>query len=462
MKRTLIFGAVIVLLIVAGLVFFKVSTANKPPVAMGGNITTQEETPVPVTLEGSDPDGDTLTFTVISKPSHGRLQGIEPNLIYTPEKEFNGEDAFSFRISDGKTDSNDTTISITVTGTNDMPVAQDDNVSVEEDTPIKTIDVLVNDTDDDNDRLVVLETTQAENGSVTINTDSKIIYTPNKNFFGSDSFTYTISDGRNGTSTATVNITVNPVNDAPAINSKPVTTGRAWGAYSYDVKAKDPDVGDILAFSLEVEPNGMTIDPNTGSIEWTPTSSQAGDHEVRVKVTDNGQSPSSDTQSFKITVASLESPLTSELKVGDFYLKNIKNTSSQKDLIIFQESDNQQYKIDAGSYVSFDFSDASIPAGAKIASIVIYIEHYESSYFPIGKLQWEIGTGWPKNEKVWATINAPVREEKANEATDSWDITSIADTSEKIDSLQLQINNSSRMGGKNTFVDNIYAIVNWY
>ena len=385
MKRIVVFGAIIVLLIAAGIVFFTVSTANKPPVAIGGNIITQEETPVSITLDGNDPDGDTLTFRVISKPSHGILQGPEPNLIYTPDKEFNGEDSFVFRISDGKADSNDTTISITVTGVNDLPAAQDDNVTVDEDTPIKTIDVLVNDTDNDNDRLVVLETTQAKNGSVTINTDNKIIYTPNKNFFGSDSFTYTISDGKSGTNTATVEITVNPVNDKPVIKSKPVTTARAWGAYSYDVKAKDPDVGDILAFSLEVEPNGMSIDPNTGSIKWTPTSSQAGDHEVKVKVTDNGQKPFSDTQSFKITVASLDSPLTSKLMAEDFYLKNTKSESTKSKIAIFQESDDQQYKIDAGSYVSFDFSDATIPAGAKIASIVLYIEHYESSYFPVGR-----------------------------------------------------------------------------
>ena len=462
MKRILIFGAIIVLLIVTGLVFIIVNNDGKPPIALGGNITTQEETPVSITLEGSDPDEDTLTFSIISKPSHGSLDGTAPNLVYTPEKDFNGEDSFIFSISDGRVDSNDTTISITVTSINDLPVAQDDNVTVEEDTPIKTIDVLANDIDNDNDRLVVLETTQAENGSVTINTDNKIIYTPNKNFFGSDSFTYTISDGKGGTNTATVKIMVNPVNDAPVISSKPVTTARAWGTYSYDVKARDSDDGDILTFNLEVEPEGMSIDPNTGLIEWEPTSSQVGDHDVTVKVTDNSKSLSSDTQSFKITVASLDSPLTSELTVEDFYLKNIKSTSSGSEIVIFQESDDQQYKIDAGSYVSFDFSDASIPAGANIASIILYIEHFESSFFPIGKLQWEIGTGWPKDEEVWATINAPVREEQSSEATDSWDITSIVDTSEKIDALQLQINNNSKMAGKSTFVDNIYAIVHWY
>jgi len=136
--------------------------------------------------------------------------------------------------------------------------------------------------------------------------------------------------------------------------------------------------------------------------------------------------------------------------------------SSEKEIAIFQESDDQRYKIEAGSYISFDFSDASIPTGGKIASIILYIEHFEDSYFPVRRLQWEIGTGWPEDEEVWSSINAPVREEQGSEATDSWDITSVVDTSEKVDSLQLQIKNNCNMAGKSTFVDNIYAIVHWY
>ena len=58
-----------------------------------------------------------------------------------------------------------------------------------------------------------------------------------------------------------------------------------------------------------------------------------------------------------------------------------------------------------------------------------------NKYFPVGKLQWEIGTGWPEDEEAWESINAPVRKEKGSEAADSWYVTSIVDASEKIDSL---------------------------
>ena len=70
--------------------------------------------------------------------------------------------------------------------------------------------------------------------------------------------------------------------------------------YSYDVDATDPDAGDTLTFALDTAPAGMTIDPASGLIEWTPTNAQVGDNAVEVQVTDSGGL--SDTQSFTVTV----------------------------------------------------------------------------------------------------------------------------------------------------------------
>src|SRR5690606_14061315 len=83
----------------------------------------------------------------------------------------------------------------------------DEDVSV-------TIDVLSNDIDIDGDSLTVSSVTSASNGTV-VNNGADVTYTPNLNFNGSDSFTYTVADGFGGTDSATVFITVNPVNDAP-------------------------------------------------------------------------------------------------------------------------------------------------------------------------------------------------------------------------------------------------------
>jgi hypothetical protein len=108
---------------------------------------------------------------------------------------------------------------------------------------------------------------------------------------------------------------------------------------------------------------------------------------------------------------------------------------------LVESNDNNRFEINHGSYTSFDFSDISIPTDASIKSVVVYIEHFEEKQFVQGQLEWTIGTGWPESPDVWASIQAPVQNGRFNEAVDSWDITSLVDSSEKINSLQLQVEN---------------------
>lgn len=462
MKRALIFGAAILILLVIGIIAV-VSNNNVPPTAISGSSRIQEDTPETITLQGNDPDGDLLSFTIVTQPSHGKLSGTGPNLIYTPEKDFNGADSFTFSINDGKSDSDSATFSIMVTGVNDSPIAADDSVEIQEDTPFVTIPVLENDTDVDKDQLTVLGTTEGGYGSTVINNGNiRITYTPNTNFSGSDSFTYTISDGKGGTDTATVSIKINQINDAPTIKSRPVTTARVWGTYIYDVEATDPDPSDTLTYSLITKPEEMTINSATGLIEWKPTGTQAGTYDVQVKVEDANSNPASDTQEFTIEVASLDAPLAETITVKDGYNeKGQKILSAENKVSFFQTSDDKWYEISGGSYISCVFSDASIPAGATIASVVLYVEHFEQG-LSAGKLKWNIGQGWPNNPDIWDSINTPIHQEQDRESTDSWDITSLVDTSEKLDSFQLQINNNSNITKQKTSIDNIYVVIRWY
>ncbi|MCD8566825.1 MAG: Ig-like domain-containing protein, partial [Geovibrio sp.] len=105
-------------------------------------------------------------------------------------------------------------ITIKVKGTNDAPVAVNDEVEVDEDGSV-TFGVLGNDYDVDGDSISIKDFTQPEHGTVTLNQDGTFTYVPNENYNGDDSFTYTIKDQHGETSTATVSVTVNPVNDAP-------------------------------------------------------------------------------------------------------------------------------------------------------------------------------------------------------------------------------------------------------
>ncbi|MFC1781250.1 Ig-like domain-containing protein [Planctomycetota bacterium] len=438
-------------------------SGNTPPVADNNNVTTQEDTTLQIALTGSDPDGDSITYTLVSDTSHGNLNGTGPNLLYTPDENFNGTDSFTFKVKDSSAESLEATVSIMVTSVNDPPVAKNDSIESLEDIPALMIDVLTNDADPDNDNLMVLGITQGANGTVTIDTYSRLIYKPKNNYNGSDSFTYTVSDVKGGTDTAKVDIIIGAVNDAPRIITKATTLTRAWDSYIYDINAEDSDEGNILTYSLSVKPDGMTIDPNTGLIQWRPTSLQVGKFEVVAEVWDDDIEPSSDTQSFEITVASLSSPLESKLVAQNGYnQKSGKKLSADGTIDLIAESDDRYCATEAGLYTSIEFADISIPEEAKIKTIDLYIEHYVEESFPLGQLQWKIGTGWPDNPIVWTTFNAPIRSGKQNESWDSWDITSSADTSEKVNSLQFQIYNNSGSIRKNAFIDNIYAIVYWY
>jgi len=94
------------------------------------------------------------------------------------------------------------------------------------------------------------------------------------------------------------------INHPPTITSTSNTTAFVDVTYIYDVDATDPDVGDILTYSLTVSsPEGMTIDSTTGVIYWTPTANQIGDNDVTVEVFDNGSPVESDTQNFTITIS---------------------------------------------------------------------------------------------------------------------------------------------------------------
>ena len=463
MDKRLIFFAGLAILLVIAFVVIIVSKVNKPPTAEPLSITTKEDTPVSITLKGVDRDNDSLTYSVITEPAHGRLTGTVPNLNYRPERDFDGQDSFTFEVNDGKVDSAAATVSITVTPGNDPPTANDDSATAQEDVPIVTIDVLKNDTDPDRDRLVVIKVSQCRNGSVTISTDSTLTYAPGRNFSGNDTFTYTVSDGKGGTDTATVNVTISAVNDAPSITSKPVETARVWAPYSYGVVAKDPDPGDRLIYSLTKNPEGMTINEATGLIEWRPTRSQAGTYDVAVRVVDNYKTRGSDTQAFTITVTSLDSPLENTLTVTDCFNQKGKEKLPAKDKIpAVRSSDNQRLETEPRSYTCYGFSNPSIPEGATIISVVVFIEHFEDPSFTQGKLAWSVGTGWPSRPAVWASIEAPVRKGQSGEATDSWDVTSAVETAEKANSFQFQVQNNETDGAKKTSADFIYAVVKWY
>jgi len=129
---------------------------------------------------------------------------------------------------------------------------------------------------------------------------------------------------------------------------------------------------------------------------------------------------------------------------------------------VVQFSDDNRLETGAGSYIYYEFSDVSLPANAAIKSAVLFVEHFEEERCAEGKLEWSIGTGRPGKPAVWATMKAPVHEGESSEAVDAWDITSVVDTAEKINSLQLQIKNNNNIANGKTLVDYAYVVVEYH
>ena len=100
-----------------------INPTNDAPVAYDENLTTKEDNNLTIILKGSDEDNDTLKYTIATKPKHGTLSVEAPNITYTPNANFNGKDKFTFKVNDGKVDSNEATVYINVEPVNDAPVA---------------------------------------------------------------------------------------------------------------------------------------------------------------------------------------------------------------------------------------------------------------------------------------------------------------------------------------------------
>jgi len=157
----------------------------------------------------SDADGDTLTASPVDNPDHGTLVlNADGSFRYTPDAGYNGTDSFSYTAGDGNGGADTATVSINVISVNDVPLAGHDIVlsGVNSST---TIDVLHNDTDvQDGDTLSVSDFTSPAHGTVVNNGDGTLTYTPDADFVGEDSFTYTVSDGNGGYADAAVTLTI--------------------------------------------------------------------------------------------------------------------------------------------------------------------------------------------------------------------------------------------------------------
>ena len=245
-------------------------------------------------LGDGDGDGDVLTVTDYTQPVNGSVV-LNPagTFTYTPAANYTGTDTFTYTVSDeaspwhlhrmtglfgqgGHTST--TTVTVTVTAVDDAPVAVDDiAAAIAEDGGPTLIDVLANDTDIDGGPEIIA-VTQPAHGTATFNATA-VSYTPAVNYNGTDTFTYTL----NGGSTATVSVSVNPVDDAPIAVGDTYTviedTPRTFTAAELAGNDTDPDTGDVLHVAAVIATANtrgtVVLNPN-GTVTYTPALNYTG------------------------------------------------------------------------------------------------------------------------------------------------------------------------------------------
>ena len=263
-----------------GTVTLTVTPVNDAPVAANDAYSAAEDAPLTIPAPGvlgndSDLDLDPLSAVVVTPPAHGVLTlNADGSFTYTPAANYDGGDSFTYRASDGVAQSGLATVTISVANANDAPVGAPDAYTATEDTTLTVAapGVLGNDTDGDDDPISVVPLASPAHGSLTLNTDGSLVYTPAPNFNGVDTFTYVVTDGTLESAPVTVTITVGAVNDAPVAahdsygtNEDVALTIPAPGVLGNDT---DQDGNPLTAVIVSQPANGILV-LNADAVSYT-------------------------------------------------------------------------------------------------------------------------------------------------------------------------------------------------
>jgi hypothetical protein len=284
-----------------------VINVNDPPVAVDDTATVNEDSSnnsINVTGNDTDIDGDSLTVASASMAIGGTgtvtFTPNSSNVIYTPPANFSGDARVDYTVSDGNGGTDDGVLTVTVNNLNDPPVANPDALTVSEDSNNNVVDVLFNDDDPDGDTLTVTVAT-ASNGTTALLGNGNVRYTPNPDYFGTDTISYSIEDGNGGTASSTVAVTVDPVPDAPVANNDTATVAEDSTNNIINVTANDTDVdGDTLTVTAASAANGSAT-PSGGNVSYTPPANFSGQTTISYTISDGNGGEDSATVAVTVT-----------------------------------------------------------------------------------------------------------------------------------------------------------------
>lgn len=266
------------------------------PVATPLTLTLAEDTSTPALLQGSDPDGTAVSYTIGVAPQHGTLEGSGAQRIYRPAPNYHGEDTFTYYTSDGSLSSDPVQVTITVSSVPDAPQAPFLSIAALEDA-LQV--VTLGGSDSDGDLLTHTVLSQPANGQLA-GTPPALTYTPNPNFHGVDSFTYSVTAGGQTTPAATVTLHVASVNDAPVAEDGAVTTPEDT-AVAITLQSSDLENAP-LTYTILTAPSDGTLSGGSGAARtYTPAANAHGTRSFTFHVSDGAGGTDTATVSIEIT-----------------------------------------------------------------------------------------------------------------------------------------------------------------
>jgi VCBS repeat-containing protein len=245
---------------------------NNPPIARDMFGAIDEDHALSGVLDGSDPDGDPLAYSVVANPEHGTVTvNADGSYSYQPDANYFGPDSFAYQVTDPYGETSSALVSIQVNPVNDAPVANDGTYQTQQNQPLNG---QLFGYDVDGDPLHFSVSANPAHGTITINPDGSFTYTPEPGFSGTDSFQFLLSDGQGGFD---IGQGVIVVETGPSpITGPPVATDQTFTAVqgttlTDQLVATDPD-GDPLTYSLLTSPAFGTVSLNPdGSFSYSTT-----------------------------------------------------------------------------------------------------------------------------------------------------------------------------------------------
>ncbi|KYN86096.1 hypothetical protein ATY35_14655, partial [Vibrio cidicii] len=276
-----------------------VNAVNDTPTATDVSATGEEETPLTITLNGSDVESSSLSYHVATAPVNGSVTITGNQAVYTGNSNFFGQDSFTYRVSDGELTSEAALVTITLSNVNDAPVISGSpSTQVDEDSAYQFVPQA-----SDNDPADTLTYSIANKPSwATFDTATGALSgTPSNSDVGTHAgIVISVSDGRVSASLPAFAITVNNVNDAPVISGSPATQVNEDSAYLFTPQVSDVD-NQAFTFSITNKPAWASFDAATGTLSGTPSNDYVGTY-AGIVITVSDGSATATLNTFSIVV----------------------------------------------------------------------------------------------------------------------------------------------------------------